>query len=242
MFILYFDDRYFHWAPVFIESIELQEPDEKIFVWGYNLSLEQTEKLWSYSSVVDVINQGLTLDIGKMDRIEHAMICYRTRYIKHVFNHFPDEEIYIVTDVDMLMLKPLTELREAIVDYDIAVVEANFDKVCGGFLAFRQTKATRQWVKWWHSFMMDGRFFYNKDQPILTAAIRRFEKKTAKVLKLDRRYMDHLSRPNAFIWSAHKWEYGDKNERHRLYKRILNELQDKRAKENSNRIRRSYEK
>lgn len=55
MIILYFDDRYFKWARLLIESLAIHEPTEKIMAFGYNLLPSQKEKTIAFSSVKSFI-------------------------------------------------------------------------------------------------------------------------------------------------------------------------------------------
>ena len=55
MIILYFDDRYFLWAPPLIESIAINEPSERIAVFGLDLSPSQKKEISSFGNVQRLI-------------------------------------------------------------------------------------------------------------------------------------------------------------------------------------------
>lgn len=220
MFILYFDHKYYKWAHLMIESIAIHEPSERIFLWTFNLPKELYQHLESYDNVVG----GITTKILKSDIMVFQIICSRGGIVLTAMEKFPDEDFYIITDVDMIMVNPLHEFRSLMPEYDMAVVKAERnEKICGGFIAFRKTKPAINFLKGFNSMCMSGLFYYNKDQPILTKLVVKF-KEQMKFLFLSRMYMDQFSRRGAFIWSAHKTEISSKEQRHMDYSIKLKEM------------------
>jgi len=111
MILLYFDNKYAYWAPVILESILLHEPDMKVFIQGYNLTEEQEQEIKCFENVVLLKNDRLRLN-DKMHRIEYRVICWKANQFLEAFDRFPEEDLFIVMDVDMILAQPLTELKE----------------------------------------------------------------------------------------------------------------------------------
>jgi len=222
MFILYFDHNYYKWAHLMIESIGIHEPKERIFLWTFNLSKELYQYLESYDNVIG----GVTTKILKNDMTVFQIICSRGGIVLDVMEKFPDEDHYIITDVDMIMVNPLHEFKKLMPEYDMAVVKAEMaEKFCGGFIAFRKTKSTIYFLTKFNNMCMSGDFYYNKDQPILTKLVRKFQEQM-KFLFLSRMYMDQFSREKAFLWSAHKKEISSKEQRYMEYSIKLKEMKN----------------
>jgi len=211
-----------------IESIGIHEPSERIFLWTFNLPKELYRYLENYDNVVG----GVTTKILKSNTMVFQIICSRGGIVLNVMEKFPDEDVYIITDVDMIMVNPLHEFRKLIPEHDLAVVKAErAEKFCGGFIAFRKTKATINFLTAFNNKCMSSDFYYNKDQPILTKLVRKFQGQM-KFLFLNRMYMDQFSREKAFLWSAHKKEISSKEQRYMDYNiklmEMKNELENKR--------------
>lgn len=103
----------------------------------------------------------------------------------------------------MLMVNPLTDLREDMKSYDVGVVWVSDVKIMGGFVAVKRNKRTREFLESWDHIMRKGRYFYNKDQPALSRTFNNYRGKIDFLL-LTRRYLDQSSNYDSYIWSAHK--------------------------------------
>jgi len=229
MILIYFDNRYYEYAPVYIESIRINEPKEKIFIQGYNLTSHMVRKLESYENVAAVNNEKLVHNRRKMNAMEHYIINQKARQILEAFDRFPKEDLFIITDVDMLMINPLTELRRDMKTYDVGVVWVSDKKVMGGFVAVTRKKRTREFLESWDRTMRTGRYYYNKDQPALSKTFNKFTEKLDFLL-LTRQYLDAASSPDSYIWSSHKVkQHGTKDEKNLEYSNKLKQMRKKKG-------------
>jgi hypothetical protein len=221
---MYFDNRYFDHAPIYIKSIEVNEPNEKIFVQGYNLDENMIAELESYRNIAAVNNENVKREQHKMDRLEYYIINQKARQILEAFDRFPEENLFIITDVDMLMVNPMTDLREDMKTYDVGLVWVGHKKIMGGFVAVRRSKRTREFLEVWDGIMREGKYFYNKDQPALSRTFRHYQARLDFLL-LTRQYLDHASSYDSYIWSAHKVKkFGSKKARKSQYKKKLQKM------------------
>lgn len=230
MFVLYFDSKYYHWAPELIKSIRVHEPEEKIMTFGVNLEFDQEEYL---KAKVECSMLQIILPPEKEELAWHV-IEHKASYLKSAMKLWLRENLYIMMDVDMLLLKPLTEMKNAMrqFGYDMACVRANPDKICGGFYAFRNTGVVCNMLREWDDYLMDGDYFFDKDQPSLALLVRKYEFEAGlKVLSLPRTYLDHRSKSESIVWSAHKSEFGEKHQRFELYQRVAKEMGKKHAQD-----------
>lgn len=218
MFVLYFDSEYFRWAPLLIESIRRQELGEKIYAFGINLSKEQEN---SFDSRIYLCDFTLA---QKQPLLSYHIIERKAWYLNTSMGIFAEEQLFIMMDIDMLLLKPLTNLKATILThkFDMAAVLANPDKICGGFYVFRRSDLVCRMLKEWDEFLMDGDFYFDKDQKSLASLVRKYMfEHGLKFLPLPRTYLDHLSRKESIVWSAHKSEFGNKDQRFKLYQKKL---------------------
>jgi len=219
MILLYFDNKYAYWAPVLLDSILLHEPDMKVFIQGYNLTKEQEKEIKSFKNVVLLKNDILFFDKNIMDKIEYRIICWKANQFLEAFEKFPDEDLFIIMDVDMVIVKPLTKLKKQMEKHDLGAVWVRKNKIMGGFNAIRRTPIMIEFLKSWSKKMTTGRYTYNKDQPSMAKTFNEFLGKI-EFLLLTRQYLDHLEREDSYIWSAHKSKkLGRKRKRVKKYKK-----------------------
>ena len=214
MIVLYCDSEYFRWAPLLISSIKKWEPKEKIALFLMNAE----PITCSIGLDIDYISY-LTINVDKKELPFH-IIERKARYLLGVFDKFPDEYLYTMMDIDMLLKRPFTEVKRAVMrhKFDMAAVLANPDKICGGFYIFRRTKLVYKMLTVWDNYLMDGNFFFDKDQGSLAQLVRQYMfEHGLKFLPLPRTYLDHFSKDESIVWSAHKSEFGDKDQRYKLY-------------------------
>lgn len=237
MIILYFDDRYFKWAPPLIESIAINEPTEKIMVFGLNLLPSQKKKILSFSNVkslVEMKEASFKAEEGNFskknrDEIASLLVGKKAWYIKRAFKIFPKESLYILLDVDMLLLRPLMSLKKQMKNYDMAgASNIEIEKIAGGFLAFRPTKIIRRLMREWDEFLTSGTYYWDKDQPSLTRLYRKYKKLIRLLVVPREQYLDARSRKNSILWSAHKSVYGLKERRYMAYLKKLQKMRKER--------------
>ncbi len=231
MFVLYFDSKYYHWAPELIKSIRIHEPKEKILVFGTNLEFEQVEYLKSKVEHIEL----MTMTPPKGEELAWHVIEHKAYYLLRSLLLWPNDSLCVMMDIDMLLLKPLTEVKRVVLkhNFDMACIRANPDKICGGFYVFNTYSIpVRVMLREWNKYLLDGNYFFDKDQASLAQLVGKYEfEHGLNVLSLSRAYLDHKSRPESVIWSAHKSEFGEKHQRFEVYQRVAREMEKKHAKD-----------
>ena len=203
----------------------MNDPDALIHFHGVNLSEEQ----------VDVL-QGLRVDRVDNYLIEHdpevsysfgwQMIERKAFFLRRTFETYPDAEFYILMDVDTLVVKPLIKLDRMLGKCDFAGIMTNPKKIMGGFLVSRNCPVMKSYWKELDEFLMDGGgFYYNKDQPAIFRLYNEYKKRIRFLPLPLKYYLDIWSKEDSYIWSAHKEEYGDKEERFKVYKEKMKEME-----------------
>ena len=200
----------------------VRDPEERVFTQGYNLKRKTVNQLYSYPNVAHVNNKSLKFRPAIMDNIAYRVICGKATLFLEAMRRFPDEEIFIVMDVDMIVIKSLKGLREEMMDYDLGAVWVNEGKIMGGFIAIRRCYMMKRFLKEWGKKMSWGRYTYNKDQPALAEVFNKYLGKV-EFLSLPRQYLDHTENLNSYVWSAHKVKnFGSKKSRAIKYADYVN--------------------
>lgn len=218
MFIFYFDKKYYRWASLLIKSIKHWEPDDKILAFCINLEDEQVKEIKSLGAFpYHMPLRPISDHVLPFQIIEH-----KAWYLLRAFNGWPKEEYYIMMDIDMLVVNSMKYLKNSFINgnFDFAAVLANPDKICGGFYVFRNNKLCKKLLEDWDKYLRDDNYFFDKDQPSLSKFVMKYiYEHGLKVMPVSRKYLDHLSRSESVIWSAHKSEFGDKDKRFDMYRR-----------------------
>lgn len=231
--VLFFDDKYFHFATPLLESIAIHEPKAKLHIHAFNLrsnqikilqkvknfSIIQLEHLEFNPDIADEFNKGL----NKGKPLRFQLTCQRGRYLLDAMDNFSEEKLFIISDVDTLMINPFYELKQDMKKHDVGVVRLSKEKICGGFFAVNNNKNGRLYLKMFHENVMTGRLFVGKDQKTL-AKVCEETKHKIKFLSIDRRYLDHTCKNDSFMWSAHKSIYGSKKDKYKTYIKKLTEM------------------
>ena len=222
VFVLYFDNYYFHWAKPLTESIKIHEPKSKIQIYSYNLKEEQIEDLRLYSNVTEVINKSMKYDPHISETyngrkiIRFMMTCRKGEHLLRAMEKYPDEKLFVVMDVDMLLVRPLNDLKKQMRNKDIGLMRVGPGKVMGTFLAAKSTRNGKHFLSDFNKAVMDGILYLCKDQKTLSTIYEGMKNKI-NFLLLTRQYIDHASTDDSYIWSAHKSKYGSKKERFKVY-------------------------
>lgn len=224
--MLYFDKGYAHWAPLLMESFNIHEPECKFTLYTYNLSEEEVIKFEASRNVLFVKNRFMKFDKKIASRWLYQLVCRKGGFLLDTMDRYPGEDLYISMDLDMMLIRPLSELKAQMKAHDIGFVWVKDDKVASGFIAVSDTKDARRYIKEFYNRATDGFMEHKKDQPML-AKIYNESKNNMRFLLLTRQYIDHTSTPNAFIWSAHKTKFGNKKVRYKRYTDVLNKMKGK---------------
>jgi hypothetical protein len=240
LFVLYFDIGYYHWADTIIRSIEKFEPESKVYIHGYNLKPAQVEELYGYSNVIKVQEDKLKQSYKKAsphtksstqwsenpedippryNPIRFQITSSKGKILLDAVNEFPNFDLYVVLDVDMLLVRTINHILERhMKDKEVGVVVIDVHRrVKGGFIAIRNTKAAKAFIQKYNELVYDGKLFFQKDQSCLYKA---YLEIPAKYQRLTMKYL--YPRPQkAYIWSAHKSKTGTKEEKIKLMREFL---------------------
>jgi len=221
--VLFFDDKYFHFAKPLLTSISIHEPEVKTYIHAFNLSTEQLFELGRYPTSPVIATHELEFDpnvadeyhkgLNKGKPLRFQLTCQRGRYLLDAMEYFEYEDLFIISDVDTLMIKPLSALKIQMKGYDVGVVRVSDTKICSGFFAVNNTYNAKKYLTTFYDTAMDGRLFLCKDQKTMAKIHERMKDKI-NFLYLDRRYLDHECSNDSFMWSGHKSYSGSKQEKY----------------------------
>lgn len=237
---LYFDNKYFYWADPLIRSIGIHEPYTKIHFHTYNLSNDQVKELESYSSTAYVDNEDMKFDpkisdayyknLNRNDPLRFQITCRKGEFLLKSMDRFLEEDLFVVMDVDMLVMQPLNALREQMRSHDVGIIRVGPGKIMGTFFVARSTDAGKHFLRSFNKQVMDGRLYLCKDQKTLAKVYEETHEYKVKFMQLDRRYLDHSSEKKSYIWSAHKSKFGSKEQRYKKYLKVVKLMEKKNDK------------
>lgn len=218
--MLYFDKGYTHWAPLLMESFSIHEPECKFTLYTFNLSKNEVVEFEAYKNVLFVKNRFMGFDPKIASRWLYQLVCRKGGFLLDTMDRFPGEDLYVSMDIDMMLVRPLDELKEQMKTHDVGFVWVKNDKVASGFIAASDTEDARRYIKEFHNRATYGFMEHKNDQPTL-AKLYDENKGKMNFLLLTRQYIDHHSSSNAYVWSAHKTAFGNKKVRYKKYKEFL---------------------
>jgi hypothetical protein len=157
------------------------------------------------------------------------IISMRASMFLDAINKYPEEDIYITCDVDMLLLKTLHNLRIDMIDHDLGLCvfpeytrdgrNLNRDKIMATFICARKTKAAIKYLKRWKK-LSDGNFVRTIDQIALVKAYGEM-KEGLNIYTIPKTYLDDSFKLKSYLWSAHKSRRGGKDMKFKLFKYFL---------------------
>lgn len=221
LYVLYFDNKYYKWAPLLIESIQLHDPTAKVCC--HTVNVRDVSELKKFSNVIGVEQYSIIHNTDISYEFAFQMIERKALFMKGSFEKYPGYLSYILMDVDMLMVGSMEKLYEEFVNYDMAVVMPNPEKCQGGFIISKEVPMVIEFWKEYDEFLMDGEFYYNKDQPSFYRLYRKY-KDRLKFLSLGMEYLDPESKDGSYIWSGHRTEHGSKEDRWKSYEKKLKKM------------------
>ena len=234
--VLFFDKKYFHFVKPLATSISIHEPKSKIYAHTFNLSDEQIEELNTYPNITAVEYNKIQFDPKKADTyygelngtdpLRFQLTCRKGEYMLKAMSKFPEEDLFIVMDVDMLLRCPLNDLRKRMKDCDIGIVKRSETKIAGGFCAASSTEGAKHFLTMFDKLVMKDRLYLCKDQKTLSRVYNETNTKI-KFLLLDGRYLDYGSSEKSYIWSAHKSKFGSKEEKYEKYLKVVKQMEGK---------------
>lgn len=235
--IVYFDGSYFAWADIYLRSLKIVEPDVKVLIYAYNMSKGRIRKLRTFPNVLDIIPKQLSRDKDKSEGWRYQLTCNKGGLIGETLKKYPDEDLYMITDIDLLFRKNLELPKTMMNFYDIGFVmtqlrsndpDKRLLKGMGGMIFTKNSELTREFWRQYHKLVMKGTLFKNKDQRTLAMMFEKFSSETnCKFYMIDYgHYLNASNWEHAYVWSPHKSRFGTKEERMEFFRKELKKLED----------------
>ena len=116
MIILQFDNAYFHWALLALQSLQLHEPQTRVLCNTVNLTGPQIAKLETVHRCVELTN-------GVSNRLTtpEQMAARKPFVVQHAMQNYPEEPWYALFDADLLVREPLQPLWSLLDDCPAAL-------------------------------------------------------------------------------------------------------------------------
>lgn len=143
MIVSHFDEDYIDFAKVYLHSINKFASKEKIYLSVLNFSTGQILDIFDGVKIDEIRNHALKF---QGQNKQHLLQNRVTKVIVEALQSNLDS-IYIVTNIDMIVRKPLDFLYEKMQDYDIALClnsthpRRNPPQILSGFLVFNTTNS-----------------------------------------------------------------------------------------------------
>lgn len=231
--VLFFDKKYFHFIKPLTTSINIHEPKSKIHAHTFNLSDEQKKELETYPNIEAVEYNEMEFDpkksdtyykgLNRTDPLRFQLTCRRGEYVLKSMSTFPNDDLFVITDSDTLMVHPLSDLKNKMKSHDVGIVRVSKTKICSGFFAVRSVEAGRRYMEIFKETAMDGHLYLCKDQKSL-AKVYEENKENINFLFLSRKYLDHACNEDSYMWSGHKSAFGSKEQKYKRYIKALNRM------------------
>jgi hypothetical protein len=116
MIILQFDDAYYHWGLLALQSLSLHEPKTPVLCNTANLTESQTGELESAHQRVSVTN-----GVSSVRTHADQMAARKPFVMLHAMNCYPDAPWYALLDADFLIRRPLASLWSFLDKYAAAL-------------------------------------------------------------------------------------------------------------------------
>ena len=189
IFTIYFDQPYLHWAELLCESILLNQPNDFINCYAINLSVDKLERFYSQPNKIRVFrNEILPINDVKMawQIVEHKASFLLNSIAMNSY------QLHILLDADIMLIKPIPdELQHQMMKHDIGGLIVNEKKIAGGILIANPTTLAVDFLRDLEIYLLDGKYYFDKDQPLLAELHKKFIPKKLRWLQLDRKYIDH---------------------------------------------------
>lgn len=228
LLVVYFDIGYFGWAEPFIKSVEKHEPNAQIYIHGYNLKPAHVKTLLEYDNVIEVYEDRVKQSWKRADPhmkrndikfnpLRFQITCNKGFVLLNAMKRQPKHDLYIITDIDMVFLKSFEDnLKKEIGNKDVGVVIIHeHERIKGGFIAVKNNKKGKRFIRRFHKLVNVDKFYYQKDQKCLYNA---FLEGVTSFANLSSKYLSPKPKRNTVIWSAHKSRMGDKKDKIKIFK------------------------
>ena len=217
MIIFQFDNAYYDWGTLVLQSLQLHEPDTQVLCDTVNLTDSQVEELGHAHARVIVTN-----DTTTWRETSPAQMASRKPFVmQRAMHQFPEQPWFALFDTDFLVRKPLTRLWSLLEHHAAALFmtdgmwEGKFYQhlmTPSGIVLVRRDarRLIDCWAKWWcHdqplASIKPGEWFW--DQITLAQAYNEVGGRYA-MISMDL-YGDCSLGSEAAIWSAHVGDLKD---------------------------------
>jgi len=210
MFVMLFDAPYFFWTELLMRSIYYFESEAKIHICGVELPDAVLDRFRKMRNVVGVknyrpqVNASLLRHLSLYDRGLTTVIHLRAFVLSDIMNRFKDEDLFLITDVDMVLTDKLTNLKKQMSKHDAAFnIVKDGEKIMAGTVVIKNNDNGRRFVETWKKYSTENKTNSRVDQVALKEAYG-LHKNKMKFLNLSKKYLDHTLHSDTYIWSAHK--------------------------------------
>jgi hypothetical protein len=231
--VIYFDKPYTRWAHIYLESLRLFEPDIKVVIYLYNTKKQIMYQLYEHPNVLDVHMRKMKYMSEKAVMWKHQIVGQKGNIMLDVMKRYPDEKMFMLTDVDLLLRRSLLSLKLRMIYRDMAFVmsksKTGKPKAMGGLIVFKNKKKMVKLAQDYDKALTTGRAYKSRDQLTLAGLSEIYSrgKYGIKLLYLEyHKYLDPFNTKKSIIWSPHKSLLGSKDKRFRIFKRELERLKN----------------
>ena len=235
--VIYFDKPYVKWSHIYLESLRLFEPNIKVVVYLFNTKKQIMYQLYDHPNVIDVKMRKMRYMSELGTRWRFQLVCRKGGLLLEVMDEYPDEDMFMLTDVDLLFRRNLLVARQRMIYNDIGFVMSKSkpygkqhnifkNKVMSGLIFVKNNKRARAYMEEYHKNASAGRAHKQKEQLELARLHDKYKRADkCKFLLLDYdKYLDPFSKSNSWIWSPHKSLLGSKDNRFKGFQRELKKL------------------
>lgn len=202
---------YYCWFEPYYKSVKAIYPNARIALHTVNIP-KPTNGDWA------LYLQKITPPKTPPPSLGDIIICNKMKYLLQTMQTIPSD-LYILTDIDMVLNKELVELEiTKKTQFDIAGYRPKGDKVAGGFIAIRPTPLSIQFVTDLSAYLLEPPIFFDKDQAALAHFYNMYGAKGLKWKQLGPEYLDPTCSKDSYMWSAHKIQYGTKEQKLQRFK------------------------
>jgi len=228
--IIYFDKPYVKWAHIYLESLRLFEPNIKVVVYLFNVKKQIMYHMYDHPNVIDVKMRKMRYMSELGTRWRFQLVCRKGGLLLEVMDEYPDEDMFMLTDVDLLFRSNLLVARQKMIYRDIGFVlsmsKTNTYKAMSGLIFVKNNKRARRYMTEYHKNASAGRAHKQKEQLELGRLYDKYKRAGwCKFLLLEYdKYIDPFARQDSYIWSPHKSQLGSKDKRYTKFTRELKRL------------------
>lgn len=205
MFCTSLDRNYLPFGKLYLLSIAKNAPDERVFISTVNLTMAEVSQLCTYNQKCIIENHKIT--IPETIRYRQYMQCRISHVLLEAYYKFEGQDkLIIATDVDMLIRKPMDELRALAIANDLLlkvdITHLKAKEIQNGIIVFKSNnKNILSFLKFYNE-MWEKEIRYRDDQRQLFKAVNEFQD-VLRFGQIPHDYVDGLFNSNSHIWSAH---------------------------------------